>query len=272
MKERQQGVTTYPLVFLLVSSSDHVSPVTGATVTVTLSKNGGSFGAASGAVSEIGSGWYSLGGAGLAADLGTLGPLVLHATAAGADPTDSLFTVVPWNPFDGLRMGLTALPNAASSAAGGLMGATAPGYYAAPPSAAAVAAQVDSVLAGSHGPGAWGGDPWSVDVVAGAGTAYTGDMAGKLLADWRQSTLVAAVADTSAAPDAFKLGSGASASDDAYVGQSLTFLTGALARERRVITAYDGATKTAHFGITPSYPAATAFSAAPANGDLCEIV
>lgn len=120
MKERQQSTTTYPLVFLLVSSTDHVSGVTGATVTVTLSKNGGSFASASGTVSEIGSGWYSLGGSGLATDLGTLGPLVLHATATGADPTDSLFTVVPWNPFDGTRLGLTALPNATAGANGGL--------------------------------------------------------------------------------------------------------------------------------------------------------
>lgn len=121
MKERQQAVTTYPLPFLLVSSSDHVTPVTGATVTVVLSKNSAAFAAAAGTVTEVGNGWYSLGGSGLATDLDTLGPLVLHATATGADPTDSLFTVVPWNPFDGVRMGMTALPNAAAAASGGLL-------------------------------------------------------------------------------------------------------------------------------------------------------
>lgn len=118
MKERQLGNTAYPLLFQMVSSSDHISAATGLSLTVTISKNGGSFASPSGAVTEIANGWYQV--AGNATDANTLGPLCLHATGAGADPTDSLFTVVAYNPFDAVRMGLTALPNANAAASGGV--------------------------------------------------------------------------------------------------------------------------------------------------------
>jgi hypothetical protein len=91
-----QSSTAYPLVFLLIQSSDHITPLTGATATVTLSKNGAAFGSPAGAVSEIGSGWYKV--AGNATDTGTLGPLLLHATATSGDPTDAMFPVVAVNP------------------------------------------------------------------------------------------------------------------------------------------------------------------------------
>lgn len=80
----------------MVQSADHVTGLTGATVTVTLSKSGGSFASPSGAVSEIGSGWYKV--AGNATDTATLGPLALHATAASGDPTDDRFDVVAFDP------------------------------------------------------------------------------------------------------------------------------------------------------------------------------
>lgn len=87
-----QGNTTEVLHFLLVSSADHITPVTGATPTVTLSKNGGAFVAAQGAVVEAGSGWYHLQPHAFDAD--TLGVLALHATAGGADPFDRTYEVV----------------------------------------------------------------------------------------------------------------------------------------------------------------------------------
>lgn len=92
----KQSTTTWALVFFMTDSSDHVTGKTGLTVTVTLSKNGGSFGAASGSVTEIASGWYKV--AGNATDSNTLGPLALHATATGADPTDMLYEVVAVDP------------------------------------------------------------------------------------------------------------------------------------------------------------------------------
>ena len=115
----QQSSTAYPLVFLMVLSSDHISPATGLTPTVTISKNGGAFASPAGAVTEIGSGWYQV--AGNATDTGTLGPLLLHATAATADPTDACYPVVAYAPHDAVHLGLSAIPNAAPSASGGLI-------------------------------------------------------------------------------------------------------------------------------------------------------
>ena len=118
MKERQQNSSGYPLPFLLVLSSDHQTGATGLSPTVTLSKNGAAFASPAGAVTEIANGWYVV--AGNATDSNTLGPLILHATGAAADVMDSFFTVVGYNPFDSVRLGLTALPNAAAAASGGL--------------------------------------------------------------------------------------------------------------------------------------------------------
>lgn len=92
-----QSSTQSALLFLLVQSSDHITGLTGATPTVTLSKNGAAFASPAGAVSEIGSGWYKI--AGNATDTLVLGPLALHATATGADPCDLIAAnIVAFNP------------------------------------------------------------------------------------------------------------------------------------------------------------------------------
>lgn len=114
----QQNQTARPLIFLMVDSTDHITPKTGLTPTVTISKNGGSLASPAGAVSEIGSGLYKV--AANATDSNTLGPLVLHATATGADPSDTMFEVVAYNPEDAVRLGLTALPNVAQGNSGAL--------------------------------------------------------------------------------------------------------------------------------------------------------
>lgn len=87
----RQATTTHPLVFLMVKASDHITPATGLTPTVTLSQGGGAFATPAGAVTEIGGGWYAV--AGNATDTGAVGPLLLHATAPTADPTDAWFGV-----------------------------------------------------------------------------------------------------------------------------------------------------------------------------------
>lgn len=106
----QSNTTARPLLFLLVLASDHISPATGLAPTVTLSKNGGSFAAPSGAVTEVGNGWYQV--AANASDNATLGPLLLHATADTADPVDEVYEVVAYDPGDAQRLGLAALPAA----------------------------------------------------------------------------------------------------------------------------------------------------------------
>lgn len=98
MNERLQSSTSHPINFYMASSDDHITPKTGLTPTVTLSKNGGAFAACAGAVTEISNGWYSL--AGNATDRATLGELLLHAEATGADNFDGKFVIIPWNPFD----------------------------------------------------------------------------------------------------------------------------------------------------------------------------
>src|SRR3990167_5540851 len=89
--EIKQSTTTYPLVFLMVSSSDHINGVTGLSPTVTISKAGAAFASPAGAVSEIANGWYKV--AGNATDNATLGPLILHATGTAADPVDVVYNV-----------------------------------------------------------------------------------------------------------------------------------------------------------------------------------
>jgi len=94
-----QNSTQSALLFFMVQSSDHITGLTGASPTVTLSKNGGTFAAPSGAVSEVGSGWYKV--AGNATDTNTLGPLALHATATSGDPCDILVAHILIDPQQG---------------------------------------------------------------------------------------------------------------------------------------------------------------------------
>jgi hypothetical protein len=85
-----------PLIFLMIDSTDHITGKPGLTPTVTISKNGGSFATPSGAVTGIANGWYKA--AGNATDTNTLGPIILHATATGADDADAIYPVVANNP------------------------------------------------------------------------------------------------------------------------------------------------------------------------------
>jgi hypothetical protein len=102
----QQATNSRKILFSLASSTDHVTPITGASVTVTISKNGAAFAAPTGTVAEVGSGWYALTPS--VADTGILGPLVLHATATSADPANTVANVVAYNPDDASALGLTA--------------------------------------------------------------------------------------------------------------------------------------------------------------------
>jgi hypothetical protein len=86
--------TAWNRAFLMVESADHITGLTGATVSVTLSKNGGSFATAGGSVSEIGNGWYYVGLN--TTDTGTAGDLAYHCTATSGDPTD--FADQVWDP------------------------------------------------------------------------------------------------------------------------------------------------------------------------------
>ena len=96
--------SSWPLVFLLISEVDHITGLTGASPVVQISKCGTAFAAPDGAISEIGNGWYQV--AGNAGDTSLLGPLVLHATANGADPTDWLYPIVTVDAYSTTSFGL----------------------------------------------------------------------------------------------------------------------------------------------------------------------
>lgn len=110
----KQASATTPLRFLLVSTTDGSTPVTGAVPTVTLAKaNGTTFTAASGAITEIGNGVYQV--TGNATDTAVLGPLSLHATATSALAYDREFVVVAYDPQSATNLGLTNLDAAVST-------------------------------------------------------------------------------------------------------------------------------------------------------------
>jgi hypothetical protein len=96
----------------MIDSSDHISGKTSLTVTLTISKNGGTFGAISGSIDELSNGWYKFTPA--AGDFDTLGELAIHGAADGADPYDEKYTIVPVDPFD-VNFGLSRLDAAVSS-------------------------------------------------------------------------------------------------------------------------------------------------------------
>lgn len=124
----KQSQTAQPLLFLMIDSTDHLAGKAGLSPTVTLRKVGGAFAAPAGAVTEVGNGWYQV--AGNATDSNTLGPLVLHATGTGADPTDDRFDVVAYDPQSAASLGLTNLDAAVSTrstyAGGAVASVTAP--------------------------------------------------------------------------------------------------------------------------------------------------
>jgi hypothetical protein len=120
-----------PIPFFIAASADHVTGLTGAAPTVTLSKNGGAFAAPAGAVTEVGDGWYKLVPSG--ADITTNGVLLLHATAAGGDPADVKCQVVAFSPYDSAALGLSDL-----SAAAGILDAPLASHTTAGSSGAAL--------------------------------------------------------------------------------------------------------------------------------------
>jgi hypothetical protein len=98
---------TRPIPFMIVQSTDHITGLAGAVPTVTISKNGAAFAAPAGTVAEIGNGWYKL--IPTAADTGTNGPLLLHATATGGDPADVDCQVVAMSPYAALPANFAGL-------------------------------------------------------------------------------------------------------------------------------------------------------------------
>lgn len=116
MVEAHQSVARRVMLKAFLSS-DHVSPATGKTIAVVISKNGGAFGNPSAGATnatEVSVGWYYVDLS--TTDFGTLGDLVVRGTEGTIDAVERGFAVVA-----ATNRGMTALPAAAADAAGGLV-------------------------------------------------------------------------------------------------------------------------------------------------------
>ncbi len=91
---------------------DHVSGVTGTTLTITTSKDGAAFGAITPTVTERGNGWYWL--ALTTGHVDTLGGMAYHVTASGCDNADWADEVVVDLPGTGVDV--TKIANDANAA------------------------------------------------------------------------------------------------------------------------------------------------------------
>jgi len=99
MFSRQQNSTTYPIQFFLSDNFDRVTGATGVIPYINLSKNGGSFSSAAGAISEIGRGWYSF--TANATDRDTLGELVINVSGLNVDNVDTKINITPYDQYNG---------------------------------------------------------------------------------------------------------------------------------------------------------------------------
>jgi hypothetical protein len=100
MKERQLNSANYPIGFMLVLKSDHITGATGkvGTLTLTVAKSGALvFVPAAGVVGEVGFGWYNW--TPNAADRNALGELKFHVAEPSCDPYDEKYDIVSYDPF-----------------------------------------------------------------------------------------------------------------------------------------------------------------------------
>ncbi|HPZ14844.1 MAG TPA: hypothetical protein PLK04_11550, partial [Bacillota bacterium] len=108
MIQFKKDTTFYDLAFILYDATDHITPKTGLSPTVQISKNGATtFSTAAGTVSEIGYGFYRWSPA--SSDVDTLGRLAIRITATGADPLAMIAQVVAYDPYAATNLGLSNL-------------------------------------------------------------------------------------------------------------------------------------------------------------------
>lgn len=90
-----------------VQSADHITPATGITIAVTISRNGAAFGNPSAGATNatsIGSGWYY---ADLSTtDTATLGPVIVLGTGTGIDNVTMALLVIPALTVAGIADGI----------------------------------------------------------------------------------------------------------------------------------------------------------------------
>lgn len=104
--------TARNIMIMMIDSADHITGLAGLTLTISASKNGGSFSTITPTVTDRGLGWYSL--AMTTSHTDTLGDFALHVTGGAADPADTLMQIVAYDPNDA-SLGLS-IPSAATIA------------------------------------------------------------------------------------------------------------------------------------------------------------
>lgn len=121
----RQGESTAPrrrIPIWLVDATDGITAETGVTGTPRVAKNGVSSSAANAAIVQVDvtnmPGLYYL--ELTAGEVDTLGQIFVSFKTAATAQWHGIITVVDYDPFDTVRMGMTALPNAAAEAPGGL--------------------------------------------------------------------------------------------------------------------------------------------------------
>lgn len=110
------------LFFHAVDATDGISAETGLTGTGRLSKNGAATAATTANIVEVDNtnmpGRYYI--EFTQAELDTVGVIEFRFKTAACAEVVARAQVVPWDPYDAVRLGATALPNAAAAANGGL--------------------------------------------------------------------------------------------------------------------------------------------------------
>ena len=122
----RKNVAGQYLYFVLVNATTGEA-LTGATVTAYRSLDGAAQAAVTGTITELGNGQYRLNCSQADTNANEAGYLF---TATGAVPVGMTVVFTAGNPTDSVRFGLTALPNAAAGANGGLPTGNASGQVA----------------------------------------------------------------------------------------------------------------------------------------------
>jgi hypothetical protein len=200
--------------------------------------------------------------------------VLLSVIATGCHPAHQEVQLVSYDPDDAVRLGLTALPNAAAEAAGGLYTRGTGAGQIAQDANGNVRVNVDTiktqtlVCASLTTVAAFVG-------TAAANTAQTGDSFDRIGAGG--SNLTTAVtrlgwvgqegAVAGGAAGTLTLASGATTTNDVYNGATAVITSGVGNEQSRVITDYDGSTKIAtvspNWTVTPTTDSVYAIVATP---------
>lgn len=224
----------------MVTSANLQTRSTGLTsITVRISKNGGTDAAGGGSCTEVGASnmpgvyYYEC----ATGDIDTLGTLSLVITKTSQEPREIVVMVAAMNLFDAVRLGLTSLPNAAAEAAGGLYTRGSGAGQINQDANGRIDANTKTWISGTiPSPTTTGVPTVAIGTGGLAYAAFAADAAG-VIGVIRTGTAA------SGASGSITLDSGASSTNSYYKNTSITIISGTGAGQTRVYLTYIGATK-----------------------------